>query len=337
MKAFNRIFYFTLLTLASTQSYAASYNQTSFTPSSVVVPITEITLKNGDSNSSVIYTCSGTLADCGVNIADSAVLAALAQNASIDPGTYDRISVGTCRDEGSYQAAVTGSADLPGYGGVHYTTTPAIPGTDDVLSTNSADSGPVTVTYSGCSNDYFLRTPITIEEGDSVKVNLFVNLENIAWMRGSNSASIPSGCLNNSNGGNDNQVVCMAYPDVVAFIGSTTPTVQTYYVAVEGSSSFAGQFILLFHADGSPIGGFTRPYYHNGSPGDNAGFDTPFRTFSDNGDGTYTLGNYGSSAASYDRLITDFIPATTPGETVTGNHDALSPRTPIDTYSAVLQ
>ncbi len=212
----------------------------------------------------------------------------------------------------------------------HYT------GTSDVISNNIADLGPVTVNYSGCVNEYILSNPVTVADGDSIMVNLFVNLENIAWARTFVSNSIPSGCQNNELG-DDNQAICMAYPDIVAYIGAATPTVQTYHVSVEGSSnSTDGQFILLFNPDGSPIGGFTRPYYDPASS-DAPGFDTPLRTFSSNGDGTYTLGNYGSSATSYDRLITDFIPATTPGAVVSGVHDATSPRTPGDTYEATLQ
>lgn len=333
-KLFSLVTIVPILSLSSNYLYAAPEDAANFTPSSVVIPITEITLRNGDSGGSPLYSCTGSLAECGVDITDSTALTALSASASIATGTYDRIAVGTCRNEGNYDATITGTTIITGT--TYYTTTPTIPGESDVLSTNSTDLGPVTVNYSGCSNEYLLNSPITVAEGDSIVVNLFVNLENIAWAKSDNSSSIPSGCQNNS-GGNNTQVVCMAYPDVVASIGTASPTVQTYHVSVEGSPKKVGQFVLLFNEDGSPLGGFTRPFYNELPLNDPSGFDTPLRTFSSNGDGTYTLGNYGSSATSYDRLITDFIPATTPGGVVTGVHDALSPRTPIDSYSATLQ
>jgi hypothetical protein len=323
----------TLVTLMSSALHAApaTTGDSSFTPTSVVIPVTEITLRNGDSGGSQLYSCTGTLADCGVDITDATALAALAASSTIDAGTYDRIAVGTCRDEGSYDATISGSVNVDGVD--YYTTTPATPGTSNVLSTVAADLGPVTVNYSGCVSEYLLSSPITVADGDSIVVNLFVNLENIAWARTRSASSIPSGCQNNGT----DQVVCMAYPDVVAYIGAATPSVQTYHVSVQGSTNVTdGQFILLFNADGSTIGGFTRPYYGPASSG-TSGFDTPLRTFSANGDGTYTLGNYGGSATSYERLITDFIPATTAGGIVSGVHDATSPTDAGKTYDATLQ
>lgn len=320
------------LMLAS-NSLLAAPGDSSFTPSGVVVPVTEISLQNGENGGSLLYECTGTLADCGIDITDQAALDNLSTGASIEPGTYDRIGVGTCRDEGNYDATVEGSVDISGT--MYYTVTPSTPGTSDILSTNSADLGPVTVNYSGCKNEYHLADPITVAEGETVTVNLFVNLENIAWARTSDSSSVPSGCQNNNLGGN-NQVVCMAYPDVVAYIGAVTPDIQTYHVDIGSTGEIDGQFILMFNGDGSPIGGFSRPYYNATNTGA-SGFDTPLRTLESNGDGSYTLGNYGSSATSYDRFITDFTLGTNPGDISAGVHDVTSPRDAGVGYQATLQ
>ncbi len=114
-----------LIGLTSNASYAVVTGDTSFTPTSVVIPVTEITLKNTDGNNSLLYTCSGSMADCCVDISDASALAALSANASINAGTYDRIAVGTCRDEGNYDATITGTFIRSSTN--YYTTTPANP------------------------------------------------------------------------------------------------------------------------------------------------------------------------------------------------------------------
>lgn len=320
--------------MASSQSYAAA-GDSSFTPTSVVVPITEIRLENASGDTALLYSCSGgTLADCGVNVADPSALAALSLSSNITPGTYDHIGIGTCQDTGSYDATLTGSVNIAGTD--YYTTTPANPGVDDVLSTSSANLGPVTVHYNGCVHSYPLASPVTVAAGDSIVVNLFVNLENIAWARTASVNTIPSGCVTNS-GGAGTQAVCMAYPDVVASIGTETPKVQTYHVTINSSGQVDGQFILIYNSDGTPIGGFTRPYY-DATNSMSYGFDTPLRTFTLNGDGvSYTLGNYGNGANNYTLLISDFIPGTTAGDISTGLFDATSPEDAGLSYSAVLQ
>lgn len=312
------------------QSHAAA-GDASFTPANIVVPVTEISLRNGRTVGSVLYSCAGSLADCRVDITSSAALTALSMGANINTGSYDRVVIETCRDGDAYDAAVTGIAVIDGIN--YYTTTPATPGVSDVLSTDSADLGPVTVTYRGCVHEYLLPKPVTVADGDNVVINLFVNLENIAWARTARSIPISAGCASNVR----SQAVCTAYSAIVASVGVTSPKVQTYHVSINGSGQIDGQYILLFNTDGTAIGGFARPYY-DANNSDSSGFSTPLRVFSLNNDGvSYTFGNYGGAAGSYTRLLTDFVPGTAAGSVTSGFYDFTSLNNPGEAYSATLQ
>jgi len=322
----------TLVTAACITSNSANAGpgDSSFTPSSVIVPVTEISLRNGHSVGSVLYTCSGTLADCGVDMTDVNALAALSVGATINAGTYDRVVITTCRDEGSYEAKVTGTINIDGTS--YYTMTPATPGAN-ILSTDSTDLGPVSITYPDCVREYLLASSITIADGDDIVINLFVNFENIAWARTASLVANTTGCVTNAV----DQAVCTAYPAIIASTGRATPFVQTYHVTVNDSGQVDGQLSLVLNSDGAPIGGFMRPYYDTTNSISN-GFNTPLKTFSLNSDGTtYTLGNYGGTVDSYNRLITDFMLGRNPGDISVGTFDASSPDAAGLAYSAILQ
>ncbi|MFT5171400.1 MAG: hypothetical protein ACI9BD_001177 [Candidatus Marinamargulisbacteria bacterium] len=103
-------------------------------------------------------------------------------------------------------------------------------------------------------------------------------------------------------------MLCLWYPDVVPFIGKTTPTIEIYDVAGSGlvQNQAGGRIVLMFDADDNVIGGITRRFFSETSQGLAINFDTPLRSASKNGDGTYTLANYGSSASSSDLEISAF-------------------------------
>ena len=134
--------------------------------------------------------------------------------------------------------------------------------------------------------------PLVVADGDDLNISLFISTVNIAWAQDS-AISIPSGCKTNAGG---TMEVCLAYPDVVPYVGVTTPVLEAYHVTRDGTGD-GGQVLLIFDVSDNLLGGFTRPLYVGTNSTDN-GYDTPLRIFVDNGDGTYHLENYGSTATT---------------------------------------
>ena len=297
-----------LVGFVSVQSFAAT-NESSFTPTSVKTPIRGIYLKDSasDSQAAKLYECAGnTEADCLVDVADNTALAALfdSQSAAINVGTYDTIQVSTCKEEGSYNIRVKGSMTL---GGVSYYTalTTIASGADgttsstDPLTTIEANNDYATVRHSGCAKEYTLPVKVTVAKGDSVKINLFMAMKNIAFARLSNNA-IPGGCVQNGAGTTS---VCVSYPEVVPYVGTVSPTLETYHITRSQADLLGvnadGQILLILDSLDNTLGGFSRRLYSSTSSGGGQGYDTPLRSFSKNTDGTtYTVENYGSSATT---------------------------------------
>lgn len=274
--------YFLLALLIPLNSFAGT-NESSFTPTSVLVPIRGISLGGGEE----LYSCSGTGDDCLVDIADPVSLAAITASASISAGSYATIRVSSCKDEGSYTAKLKGAVALGG--SAHYTTSDA-----NVLSTDINDLDYTSVEYSGCSNEFSIPGGLVVEEGTPVTLNLFATLSNIAWANKS-TATVPSGCKSSGTAS-----VCMAYPDVLPSVGDRTPTLETYHIAAGGEleAKAGGQLLLIFDDSDNLLGGFGRRLFSETSAPMVANFDTPLRFASKNGDGTLTLADYGSTADS---------------------------------------
>ncbi|MGH1468101.1 MAG: hypothetical protein ACRBBP_04355 [Bdellovibrionales bacterium] len=289
----NKLTLILMCILYSAVSFSAA-NEQSFTPDSVLVPILEVRIPGGGT----LFECAGTGDECLVDIADPAALTALTTDASINVGSHDTITVGTCKSEGEYTAKVRGSVVLGGT--TYYTTSGA-----DVLSTSVGDLDYTSVVFSGCSNDYTIPGGLTVtsdteveegseeEEGEFVDFNLFISLTDIAWANLS-TATIPSGCKEGSNGS-----VCLSYPEVVPSVGTITPTLETYRISDTVSAANAGgQLLCIFDQNDRALGGFSRRYFSGTSQEMVGGFDTPFRSLSQNGDGTLNIENYGGSADS---------------------------------------
>lgn len=263
----------------------AAANENSFTPTSILVPIRSITLESASRDLvSEIYRCPGNSdSTCYVDVADDAALANLTKSASVTEGTYSILYVGTCEEATSYTAKVKGSVSLNGV--TNYTTANANP-----LSTSIGDLDYTTVTYSGCGRRYVIPGGLSVSNGASIQFNVLMAITNIAWANKS-TATIPSGCFSNSSAS-----VCMAYPDIVPYVGTDTPSVQTYHInetAQAGTSG--GQILLLFDQASNFIGGFARRLFSQTSEIQFASYDTGIAKFETNGNGTYLVSDYGNS------------------------------------------
>jgi hypothetical protein len=291
--------------------------ESSFTPSSFVMPIYSIMLARGLTTNIAIYNCREPLTptappnadagpppgpplapdagagDCLVDMADEAALANLfSAPADIPPGTYDTIVVGTCESSSAgFDAKVKGSVDLEGV--THYTTS-GFP----VVSTDAADHDYATIHYAGCGGTVKLSPALTVEPGDSITVNAFFTLENLSWVLGNLSTGL-GGCAVAPAG---QFSVCSGLPVLVGYIGTAAPTLDAFYITEDvndllGEKS-AGQ-VLLLSSGGEPFSGFLRRVYSHDSPEFHSGsYDVPLREISKNSSDPADAGLIASDAAT---------------------------------------
>ena len=276
-------------------SATAATNEASFTPDSIIKPILEIGLANTSTMAkSALYTCTGSTLDaCNVDITNEAALNALFTGATVAPGTYDVMYVKHCTVEGGYNAQLRGSVSIGAIPTTYYTSSGANP-----LTTLAASLDYVTVPYQGCETTYHLASPLTVSSGDTVNLSLFFSHLNIAWAR-LGSKTIPSGCKENAA---QTQSVCMAYPDIVPYVGTSTPSLERYYViensVADPSFEKVGEMVLLVadSVTGNVLAGFTRRLFSESSVPPSTNFDTPLKQITNNHDGTWYLESYGSTA-----------------------------------------
>jgi hypothetical protein len=320
-----------MCTLALTSPVLANDGESSFTPTSLYVPVRFVRLASSTSNlSSQLYRCpsepdprippgagsggstgsagrQGTVAsdsdagtdpevlggDCLVDMADNAALAALFSSAvDIEPGTYDQIVIDNCRaGTQGYSSFVKGQISLSGQ--TWYTTS----GGDTLLTTARADNRHVQVDYSGCGSLIKLPGPVTLAANDAVNISAFFSLRNIAWATLTSNGP-PGGCTFDTHGHN----VCTGYPIPIAYLGAESPTLDTYYVTEDQSDLAAdkssGQLLLLRTSAGIAFGGFSRRLYSAHSVTPSVNYDTPIKTLMRNPDGiTYLIENWGGGSA----------------------------------------
>lgn len=268
----------------------ATTGEQSFTPTSILIPIRGIEVKGSSGGAhGTVYDCkANTESGCLVDIADSSALEALVSSskAEVQEGSYDTIRIYTCKDEGSYNAKLKGTVTI---GSSTYLTGA---GSNPLGGSGSPDY--VIVPFSGCATDFYLPKTLEIKKGASDTVSLFVTLTDIAWATNNGGTTIPSGCKSDGTNG-----VCMAYPNLVPYIGTTTPSLEAYHLrnSSTAAGTEGGQMLLFFDLSDNLLGGTTRRLYSANSVSI-GNFDTPLRIFEKNSDGTYHLENYGSSATT---------------------------------------
>ncbi len=245
----------------------------SFTPIHLKVPILQIVLTDsGSGGQTELFHCdpSGDPNACKVDLAHNlqAFQDLINTTAQAAAGTYDTVHVVTCTSGqgGSstsnpidYTADVTGQAVI---GGNTFVTDPTAAGLVSLDNSGTRNPKRVTVGFSGCARAANTTTP-----------------------------TAPSGPF-----------VCLGYPDLAAAPGDTAPALKRYLV-VDGTTDPAamavrsgGVFGLYFDANGNPLSGYTR--FHFDQYPSQLGYmpGTPFKSITDNNDGTLTLSSFGSSA-----------------------------------------
>jgi len=322
---------FSLLALSFYSSLAFSAaGESSFTPESILIPIRGIYVSTeGDATTEIVYSCD---TDCLIDITDDAALERLTTNTEIAVGTYTKVSIGTCKEEGSYTSNIRGSVVLSGT--TYYTSSGAEP------LTTADNNEYVTLEHSGCSNDFMLPQPLVISDGgetdkegealgSTANLSLFLALPNIAWGRLSGTATIPGGCKAGAT-----TSVCLAYPDVVPFVGEVAPTLEIYHIAdgAGAEPTAAGQLQCLFTPAGEFIGGFARRLFSETSTSIQAGFDTAFSTHEIKENGNLVIADYGSSADSVQVRFPNFARSDH-----TGTYTYYNPGESTQTYSAYRQ
>jgi hypothetical protein len=317
-----RITWIAVCSLAMTSTAFANAGESSFTPTSLYVPVRFVMLGSSTSlsQSSVLYRCAserdpsippdagsggsgggaGTIADdgdagtevladdCLVDMADDAALAALfGSMIDINPGTYDEINFQQCVGGApGYSSFVKGQVELNGQ--TWYTTSG-----DAVLTTSAAENRHVQIDYFGCGSTIKLPHAVTLAAGDTVNISAFFSLRNLGWAIMSNQGA-PGGCTLDSQYHN----VCTGYPIPIASLSTDAPSLQTYFITEDQTDTLAdkasGQMLLLIDNTGIAFGGLSRRLYSAHSTVPSVNYDTPIKTLTRSSDMlSYFIENYG--------------------------------------------
>jgi hypothetical protein len=273
----------------------ASPGESSFTPTSFVMPIYSIMLAHGLTTNVPLYSCTPSAGDAGasdclVDMADATALASLfSEPAGIPAGTYDSIVVMTCKSDSAFVAKVKGSVELEGQ---TYYTTSGVP----TISTNPADLDYASINYGGCGNTIQISPPLVVAAGDSITVNAFFTLQNLSWVLGNFSPGL-GGCAS-APGGSFN--VCSGLPVLVGYVGTQAPTLESYFVTEDPqdllAAKAAGQVMILSN-DTGPFSGFLRRVYSHDSVTPSVSYDVPLRVITRNPDSEAT-GDAGTDAGA---------------------------------------
>ncbi len=275
----------------------ADVGQSSFTPAAFLIPIRRILIADqlGKPSllNSTLYECKASqLDDCLVDVIDNNALARLASGTvKMSPGQYNGVSISNCNDnEGGYTAYVKGSVVLSGT--TYFTTA-----NGQVLSTQASDLGFVPLRFTGCQYDILFPSPLVLAEKQVAKLNLFLSAKDLSWAS-LGPAAIPEGCTGNLGG---TASVCAALALVTAPLGEVSPQLRTFHIyQVAGHPETAGgQILVLMDSQGNVLGGYTRRLFSETSLGMSGNFDTACKTWNNNGDGSYSFENIGSTFDDY--------------------------------------
>lgn len=292
---------------------------------SLRTPITRIWITNEhETLYNAIYECDPTPGtdECMVDLHGTALQNLLDSTPyRVMPGTYTQVGLSNCAlDDMGYNTMVAGSAFLGGT--LMYTKA------DGGLS----ETGPAeeaSVPHSGCGTLYPFSEPLVISDtiDTPIPLQLYFDMQHIARVADGTpetaAAFTPGGCTGTfpDQLAEPKSFVCIAYPDVAATIATETPRLERYRVNQNATIG------LFFHPESDkPLGGYTRRYHVEGEAFDPGfGADTPLREVIANGDGTYTLSNYGGSRDDYAFRAVSFERANHSGTFTSTDHQVVTP------------
>ena len=298
----------------------------SFTPSGFRLPIMKITMSKSDgSESQTIYACDQTEeADCLVDLASQTALDAIATKAAskaIPDGTYDKLSLSTCKDGKSGSEATTayvkGSTTFKG--ATWRTDASATNGIDNSGTGSTAETQ--VGNWSCATKNVILNPALTVNSSTDVKLTVMVD-NTFGASFGVNVSPGRGGCKAPTGGGNG---VCVEYPALLPYVGNGTATMKRFKIAhhISATGSIvdnkANALIIVATADAKPLMAFGRILYtsssalisNNTAPqdttygGPNYITETNYSTFTVNADSSIAF-KQGGSADTYAAAFSAF-------------------------------
>lgn len=215
-------------------------------------PVMGVLIKGPGQETIEVYRCPGALADdCLVEL-NSPELQNLLNTAPIvvNPGTYDRVTIESCRSELRYNAYLAGSVAI---GGTTYFTR-----TSGNLGT-VGPAQPVPLPYNGCQSEYAISPPLVVSDTVSIPIvlRMYFDLRDLAYAALGDPSTNPLfgfGCSPVAALG-VTPFACAAYPTVAAVEGVVPPQVERY--RINGGATIG----LIFEASTDRfIGGYFRRY-----------------------------------------------------------------------------
>lgn len=238
----------------------------SFTPTSLKLPIFRVSLCQGNSGCTSLYTCAAnTVAGCGVELGkiDAFVDTLNASPQEIEDGTsFDYVSVQYCPDgdsSGIQNVTLNGTVKIQG---TDYATDP----TSGLVAGTTGKDTDIKIN-GGCGSFYPIKPSITVTKGEATQVKMFFDASLYPYggiAGGASSTYVSDGsCV-----GSSSAYVCAPVITIVATVDSGTPTTEQYLIANTDSSadsSPTAKVALYFSSTGTPIGGIQNAYRISGS------------------------------------------------------------------------
>ncbi len=296
----------------------------SFTPESYKLWINTIVLQGENNLSNQFYTCSSSEADCEVDFANPASIAAFEAKLSALPvgvGTFTKVWLSCTPDSGGY-IKIKGEARLAD-GSIQYTSDPE-ENAGETLTADASKAGTLKIKFVGgsCGITMPLAKPLVVEAvvppegtahdttketapvGTTVTMTMFSNLKFTGYYTPHGSPGMGGCRLSDANvaANTSGPGICVIYPSVFPYFGETSPKVDYYKVAnsktssadlVEGDANVIVK--IVSDAAGKPFWASFGSYYTEDTldygVGDKgvSGYANSISSFSVNADGSLTM------------------------------------------------
>ena len=239
---------------------------------SLKIPVFAINIA-GSNNGGRIYQCSGSSADCLVELVGTDLTDLLTKGAKapddIEVGTFNSLSIsykpqgcsGAEADKSAPDLAATVRASAV-YKGVTYYTNKA---------KGLSIAGPaedVSFGFGACSSSTTLDPPVELTKGATINVKSFVDLQSQFSIQ-EKLSSQTSFCITDAS---LDVELCNNSVNIASNVSSKEPTLERYLVNPENSDQGCGGYMSVFYNDADvPFGGFLRVYRYEGQDCDVGG------------------------------------------------------------------